>query len=445
MIISVYGAGYVGLVSAACLARLGHEVYCVDIDAQKIAGLTRGECPIFEKDLPELIVQEQERRRLHFTTDVQYAIHQADVHVIATGTPSDQDGKADLSQVFAAAKRIAAEAQRDTFIVTKSTVPVGTGDALQQEVDKELAAQNKSIHIELTSNPEFLREGTAVFDFLQADRIIIGGSEQGLAPLRAMYQPLVEKGVPLLSMSRRSAELTKYSANAMLATRISFMNQISQLAEHFGADIDQIKQGMALDPRIGPLFLNAGIGYGGSCFPKDVSALIHTAREVDLDASLLQAVEDINHQQKNWMFQRVSHHFNQQLSGLTLGVWGLSFKPGTDDLREASSLVAIDQLLAAGVKIVAFDPVAMTAVSERYNHDSGFSFCDSAEAIFKQRLDGLLIMTEWPEFKNYSLASLKQALNNAPLFDGRNCYSLASVAAAQISAYYSVGRPVVVS
>jgi UDPglucose 6-dehydrogenase len=269
MIISVYGAGYVGLVSATCLAKLGHEVFCVDINVPRVAMLLRGECPIYEEQLPELLQEQVSMGKLHFTADLSLAIKQAEVHIIATATPNLVDGQVDLSQVFAVVSSIVGDVERDGILVTKSTVPVGTGDAIQALVDQELALHGKKISLAVTSNPEFLREGTAVVDFLQADRIIIGGEqEEALAALELMYQPLVKQGVPLLRMSRRSAELTKYSANAMLACRISFINQISQLAAELGANIDDIRQGIALDPRIGPLFLQTGIGYGGSCFPK---------------------------------------------------------------------------------------------------------------------------------------------------------------------------------
>ena len=445
MIISIYGAGYVGLVSAACLAKIGHEVICADIDKAKITSLLNGVCPIYEKDLPELLLHELNDKRLHFTSDLDTAIKKADIHIIATGTPSDSEGNADLSQVFSVARRIAAGIEKNTVLVTKSTVPVGTGDILQALVNEELALHSKNYSIQLASNPEFLREGTAVFDFLQADRIIIGGETEALNILEELYRPLTEQGIPLIRMSLHSAELTKYAANAMLAARISFMNQISQIAEHFDANIDEIKRGMALDPRIGPLFLNAGIGYGGSCFPKDVSALIHTAKKAHLDASLLEATDSINRQQKNWVLQKLIHHFEGQLQGLTLGIWGLAFKPGTDDLREASSLVAIQQLLDRGAKLRVFDPVAMANTQKLYGAHVDVHFCTSLEDLFNETVDGLIIMTEWPEFKEYSLASLKLHLNKAPLFDGRNCFDLVDIKKAQLAYYYSVGRPIIVS
>lgn len=442
MIISIYGAGYVGLVSAACLAKLGHRVICADINKQRIALLLDGKCPIYEQGLPELLQEQLANGQLCFTTDLAVAIKEASVHFIATGTPSLADGKADLSQVFSVATTIAKEAETDCLLVTKSTVLVGTGDAIEVHINTRLREANKAIKIAVASNPEFLREGTAVYDFLKADRIIIGGESQALAVLEKIYQPLIDQGIPVLKMSRRSAELTKYSANAMLACKISFMNQISRLADKLGANIDEIREGIALDHRIGPHFLQAGIGYGGSCFPKDVRALVQTAKEAEIEASLLEAIETINRLQKNWIFEQISKHFNHKLTGLTIGLWGLSFKPGTDDMREASSLVTIDALLRAGARLRVFDPVAIPATQQLLGHHLAFSCCDSPEAVLAEKLDALVIATEWPQFKNYSLMRLKEQLNGAPIFDGRNCFELSAVIAAQIT-YYSVGRPTV--
>lgn len=445
MIIAVYGAGYVGLVSAACLAKLGHWVICADINEQRIDLLLQGKCPFYEQQLPELLQEQLDRKQLHFTRDLASAIKQAEVHIVATGTPSLIDGNADLSQVYAVASHIAKEVKQDGIVVIKSTVPVGTADAIEVHIHKELANYGKTVQISVASNPEFLREGTAVHDFLNADRVIIGGEPQTLAILKSIYRPLSEQGIPVLAMSRRSAELSKYSANAMLACRISFINQISQLADKLGANIDEIRQGIGLDPRIGPYFLQAGIGYGGSCFPKDVRALIHTARSVDVNTNLLDAIETINYLQKNWIFEQITTYFKQQLNGLTVGLWGLSFKPGTDDLREASSLVTIHALLKAGVKLRIFDPVAIPAAQQLLTDKPAISYCDSLEAVFAEPLQALVIATEWPQFKNYNLHSLKTKLGNAPLFDGRNCFELSKVIASQLACYYSVGRPPIIA
>ena len=444
MIVSVYGAGYVGLVTAACLAKLGHFVTCADINEQRITLLLGGECPIYEEQLPELLNEQRVSGRLHFTADISAAIKRAEVHIVATGTPSLADGNADLSQVFTVATKLAQEAELDSILVIKSTVPVGTGDAIQTHVDSELALCGKAIKIVVASNPEFLREGTAVQDFLNADRVILGGEPRAFAILGLMYQPLVEQGIPILTMSRRSAELTKYSANAMLACRISFINQISRLADELGANIDEIRQGIALDPRIGPHFLQAGIGYGGACFPKDVRALIQTAKAVGVDTNLLDAIEAINRLQKNWVFEQINKHFNQKLTGLTIGIWGLSFKPGTDDLREASSLVAIVALLQAGAKLRVFDPAAVPAAQQLLANYMTISWCNSAESVFTENLHALVIATEWPQFKSIPLDFLCQKLGDAPLFDGRNCFELSAVIAAQLPYYYSVGRPSIV-
>ncbi len=445
MNISIYGAGYVGLISAVCLAKLGHQVTCADINELRIAMLLRGECPIYEEHLSELLQEQLSAGRLYFTANLSEAIKRSEVHFIATGTPSLADGNADLSQVFAVAVMVAREAENNCLLVTKSTVPVGTGDAIQARVTDELRQSNRKISIEVASNPEFLREGSAIHDFLNADRIIIGGESDALNRLKAIYQPLIEKGIPLLSMSLRSAELTKYAANAMLACRISFINQVSRLAENLGANIDEIRQGIALDPRIGPHFLQAGIGYGGSCFPKDVRALVQTAKSVEMDTSLIEAIDRVNDWQKTWVFEQLAKHFTNNLKGLKIGIWGLSFKPGTDDIREASSLVVINSLIAAGVTLHVFDPVAMPATQRLFPNELAINWCKTAEAVLTEGLDALVIATEWPEFKNFDLRSLRDKLTTAPLFDGRNCFNLAQVVAAQLAYYYSVGRPAVVT
>jgi UDPglucose 6-dehydrogenase len=439
MIVSIYGAGYVGLVTGVCFAKLGHRVICTDINPERIAKLQAGECPIYEKDLPELLIEQINSGRLQFTTDVIAAAQQGSVHFIATGTPSLEDGNAYLSQVRAVAIEVARHIQKDGLLVTKSTVPVGTGDELEKLITAELANHNKITHLAIMSNPEFLREGCAVHDFLNADRIVIGGEGEALAVLAQLYQPLVDKGIPLLTMSRKSAELTKYTANALLACKISFMNQISRIAEKVGANIDEIREGIASDHRIGPHFLQAGIGYGGSCFPKDGRAIIQTAKRVNENTCLLEAVDKVNELQKNWVFEQLCQHFKHDLANKTIAIWGLSFKPGTDDMREASSLVIMNSLLKANVKLRVYDPVAMPAAKQHIAENSQIHWCDSVEETLDE-IDALVIATEWPIFKNYALSSLTHSLKNAPIFDGRNCYTLQNARQANLL-YYSVGRP----
>lgn len=442
MVIAIYGAGYVGLVSAVCFAKIGHEVICADINEERINLLKTGVCPIYEEHLPELLNEQLKNARLQFTTNLSYAVKEASVHFIATGTPSLADGQADLTQVYAVATKIAQEATAETLLVIKSTVPVGTGDAIQQHVKDELKRVGHAFSIHVASNPEFLREGTAVYDFLNADRIIIGGEKDALAVLRTVYSPLVEqKNIPLLSMERRSAELTKYAANMMLACRISFINEISRIAEKAGANIDEIREGIGTDQRIGLFFLQAGIGYGGSCFPKDGRALIQTAHALGEDVPLLDAIENVNLKQKKWVIEQLIQHFNGNLQDKIIGIWGVAFKPGTDDIREASSLVVIEALIKAGCKLRLYDPVAMPAAKEYLQHHEALTWCHSADDVLDDSLDALVIATEWQIFKDYSLHSLQAALHNAPIIDGRNCFDLAKIREANISYYYSVGRP----
>lgn len=442
MNVVVYGAGYVGLVSAVCFAQMGHQVACVDVDEARIAALIEGQCPLHEEGLPALLQEQIQNNRLVFTTDVSQAVPSASLHVIAVGTPGQDDGSADLSQVYDVASQVVEHTRRDCVLVIKSTVPVGTGDLLAAHVGRLLQKQNKSLRIHLASNPEFLREGSAVYDFLNADRIVIGGNEAAIAALTRFYEPLIQKGIPLLAMSQRSAELTKYAANALLATKISFINYMSQLAQQWGANIDEVREGMALDHRIGPHFLQPGIGYGGSCFPKDVKALSHSARLAGLDTRFLEAVERVNHQQKQWIVGQLSAYFNEKLAGLNIGLWGLAFKPGTDDLREASSLVILKALLQAKANVFVYDPAAMGRARELFKEEVGITWLGSAEAVLQQKLHALAIITEWSEFKHYPLDELQKNLGTAPIFDGRNCYRLEAAADAGLL-YYSIGRPVV--
>ncbi|STY29827.1 UDP-glucose 6-dehydrogenase [Legionella wadsworthii] len=442
MNISVYGAGYVGLVSAACLAHLGHEVVCTDIDIEKIDMLQGGGCPLHEKHLNEILEESRKNGKIFFSSDLSYAISRSFIHIITTGTPSKPDGSADLSQVFAVSERIASEIKRDAILVIKSTVPAGTCDEIYSSVQSIVTSQQKICKIDVVSNPEFLREGNAVTDFLNAERIIAGGNEAALIAIQRMYQPLLEQGIPLLRMSRRSAELTKYAANAMLACKISFINQMSRIAEVSGANIDDIRLGIGYDRRIGKEFFLPGVGYGGSCFPKDVRALCATAKEFHIDASLIEAIESVNNMQKNWAFEMLEKHFTSNLEGRTIGIWGLAFKQDTDDLREASSLNLIYSLLAANAQIQVYDPEAMKNAKKLLSQYESIRWCESAsQAVLG--VDALVIVTEWSEFKYYPLYKLASQLKNAPLIDGRNCYNLFEIRNSNIHCYYSVGRPAV--
>lgn len=444
MIISIYGAGYVGLVSAVCFAKLGHQVTCCDIDESKIASLSRGECHFYEEGINSLLSEQLSERRLVLTSDIQHAITNSSIHFIATGTPDAGNGEADLTQVFNVALKIALLAQGDdNLIVIKSTVPVGTGDEIENKIQQSLKKSNQCKNVMVASNPEFLREGRAIADFLHPDRIIIGGEPLALLPLKHLYQPLTMREIPLVEMNRTSAELTKYAANTMLASRISFINHISQIAEKVDANIDDIYNALSLDARIGSHFLKAGIGYGGSCFPKDIKALTHTVKKLNLDTSFFESIDKINHQQKDWAIAKLRYHFNNNLNNLKIGLWGLAFKPGTDDIREASSIRIINSLLKEKAKIFIYDPRALNNVKRAFPDNEQLEYCFSPEEIFSNEIDALVIATEWEVFKNFSLESLAFLLNKAPIFDGRNCYDLNNIKSSNLSYYYSVGRPTI--
>lgn len=443
MKLSVYGTGYVGLVASIGFAKLGHEVVALDVQKSRIDALNNGVCPLYEVDLPKLLKAQLKTSRLRFTSETQEAINHGDIHIIAIGTPSLEDGKADVTQVYQVVTAIAKNCTSNGIIVIKSTVPIGTSDDLQEKINQILQDEARAIQLQVVSNPEFLREGTAVFDFLQPDRIIIGGSDIALADIKTMYQPLTDTGIPILCMSRRSAELTKYAANAMLACRISFINEISRMATITGANIDDIRLGIGQDHRIGPHFLHPGIGYGGSCFPKDIRALIQIAKSHDLYTPLLHAIEQVNEIQKHWVIDQLYHHYKGVLYGKTIGLWGLTFKPGTDDVREASSLIVLKDLLEQGVKIRVYDPVGVDKVQALFSGHPGIMWCQSAASVLGVSLDALVITTEWDEFKNYSLKSLQQSLGRAPLVDGRNCFDLNDLITHGFLYYYSVGRPAI--
>ena len=415
MKIAVVGTGYVGLVAGSCLAETGNNVTCVDIDEKKIARLNAGEIPIYEPGLEPLVKRNREESRLVFTTDLGAAVRAADVIFIAVGTPAGEDGSADLKYVLAAARSIGQAANGPKVIVDKSTVPVGTAAKVKK------AAQAETPHsISVVSNPEFLKEGNAVNDFLKPDRVVVGCDDARAAEvMKRLYAPFVRTGNPVIVMDVVSAELTKYAANAMLATRISFMNEIAQICERVGADVNKVREGIATDSRIGSSFLFPGVGYGGSCFPKDSKAIVATAKEYGYRFRVMEAVEEANHAQKRHLYDRLHQHWKGDCAGKTVGMWGLAFKARTDDIREAPALVLIDLLLKAGCKINAFDPVAMDAttkvVGDRVRMCKGMY--DAA-----QGADALLVVTEWNEFRNPDFERLKSIMRRPAIFDGRNLY-----------------------
>ena len=439
MKVTIFGTGYVGLVTGACLAEMGNHVVCVDIDAGKVERLKRGEIPIYEPGLEPIVKRNHASGQLAFTTDPEPAIEHGQVVFIAVGTPPDEDGSADLRYVLGVARTIGKHLERYTVVVNKSTVPVGTADRVREAIAGELAARGASIEFDVVSNPEFLKEGDAVEDCLRPDRIIIGSSsERAVNVLRKLYAPFNRNHERTVVMDERSAELTKYAANAMLATKISFMNEIANIAERVGADVELVRQGIGSDPRIGYHFIYPGAGYGGSCFPKDVQALERTARGVGYEARLLGAVEAVNHDQKSKLFELISRHFDGQLAGKTVALWGLAFKPNTDDMREASSRNLMEALWAAGAKVRAFDPEAGKETHRIYGDRDELSLCDGAY----QALDGadvLAIVTEWKAFRSPDFQRIRAMLKNPAIFDGRNLYDPVAVEEAGL-AYYGVGR-----
>lgn len=437
MKITVIGTGYVGLVTAVCLADVGNQVLGLDLNADKIARLQQGESPIYEAGLDALLTRNLAAGRLSFTTDVQAAAVFGTVQFIAVGTPPDEDGTADLQYVLQAAQQIASHMPAARIIVDKSTVPVGTADAVRAQVAKILAARGVDLPFHVVSNPEFLKEGAAIQDFMRPDRIIIGCDDaETIAVMRQLYAPFQRNHDRLMVMDVRSAELTKYAANAMLATRISFMNELANLAERLGADIEMVRQGMGADPRIGYHFLYPGVGYGGSCFPKDVQALQRTAQQQGVPLRILQAVEAVNGTQKRRLLEKVQARWGARLDGRRLAIWGLAFKPNTDDMREAPAIALIEGLVAAGAQVCAFDPVAMPnarsllPIEVDYAPDA-LSACQDADA--------LLIVTEWQAFRSPDFEALQQRLRAPIIFDGRNLYDPMWMRA-QGFEYYAIGR-----
>jgi len=440
MKITVFGSGYVGLVTGACLADVGNHVICMDIDADKVAKLQQGVIPIFEPGLDAMVKENQAAGRLKFTTDVKEAVAHGVFQFIAVGTPPDEDGSADLRYVLAVAESIAEHMTEYRVVIDKSTVPVGTADRVKAKIADVLARRGEQIEFDVVSNPEFLKEGAALNDFMRPDRIIIGADNPRTAELlKAMYAPFNRSHERIITMDVRSAELTKYAANAMLATKISFMNELANLAEYLGADIEQVRQGIGSDSRIGYSFIYPGCGYGGSCFPKDVKALERTAKEQGYHAELLNAVENVNNRQKNRLFDKISAHYQGKLEGKVIALWGLAFKPDTDDMREAPSRVVIDGLCRAGATVRAYDPEALDEAQRIYGDHPGLQLCTSPVAALDQA-DALVIVTEWKEFRSPDFDELRRALRDKVIFDGRNMYEPAFVRRSGLT-YYAIGRP----
>lgn len=437
---TIIGSGYVGLVTGACLADVGNDIVCLDIDTRKIEILEAGDVPIHEPGLRELIERNVRAGRLRFTSDVAQAVLHGDLLFIAVGTPSGEDGSADLQHVLSAAQSIGRHLRGDQVVINKSTVPVGTADLVQNAIQAELNTMKRSPRFCVLSNPEFLKEGAAIDDFMRPDRIVIGGSEAwGIDMLKALYAPFERNHPKVLIMDAKSAELTKYGANAMLATRISFMNELALLADKVGADIDAVRIGIGSDPRIGTHFLYAGCGYGGSCFPKDVLALQHTGQHYGQPLLVLDAVEAANERQKQVLVDKVRGHFGDDLSGLRLAVWGLAFKPNTDDMRAAPSLTILPELIRRGARLQAYDPVANENAARLLPPCESLLYVDSAEATL-QDADALLIVTEWKEFRSTDFHHLAATLKQRTIFDGRNILDAKQARAAGLT-YISIGRP----
>ena len=439
MRVTLFGTGYVGLVTGTCLAEVGNDVVCVDIDQAKIDGLRRGVLPIYEPGLEEMVAANQAAGRLRFSTDPAEGVAHGDVLFIAVGTPPDEDGSADLRYVLEVARTIGKHMDRPAVVVDKSTVPVGTGDRVREAVAEQLAARGVTVRFDVVSNPEFLKEGDAVKDCMRPDRIVIGtDSAHAIELMKRLYAPFNRNHERIVAMDMRSAELTKYAANAMLATKISFMNEMANIAERVGADIEMVRHGIGSDPRIGYAFIYPGAGYGGSCFPKDVQALERIAKEHRYEARILTAVEAVNNAQKSRLFELVQRHFDGELKGKRFAVWGLAFKPNTDDMREASSRTLLAQLWEAGASVRAYDPEAMDEARRIFGERGDLVLCSTpAEAL--DGVDALIVVTEWKAFWSPSFPDLALKLRAKVLFDGRNIYEPAEAEAAGL-AYYGIGR-----
>ena len=439
MKVSIFGTGYVGLVTGACFAEMGNDVLCVDVDADKVARLQAGRIPIYEPGLESMVKANSALGQLSFTTDLDQGVDHGEIIFVAVGTPSDEDGSADLQYVLSVANSIGQRMISEKVIVDKSTVPVGTADQVHATVAAALAQRDADIPFHVVSNPEFLKEGAAIADFMKPDRIVIGSSSQhGAEIVDQLYAPFNRNHDKIVHMDVRSAELTKYAANVMLATRISLMNELANLADRLGADNEAVRRGIGMDPRIGYHFIYAGTGYGGSCFPKDVKALIHTAAEVGYEARVVASVEEVNKAQKRVLFDKLSNHFAHQLNGRTFAMWGLAFKPNTDDMREAPSRTLIDLLIANGATVRAYDPEAYEEALRIYGDTEAVQVCDNrAETL--DDADGLLVVTEWNEFRSPDFNAIRAALKEPVVFDGRNLYDPDFMRQAGF-AYYAIGR-----
>jgi UDPglucose 6-dehydrogenase len=438
MRVSIFGSGYVGLVTGACLADAGNHVTCVDVDQGKIDMLGRGEIPIHEPGLEAVVKRNFAAGRLRFTTDGESAVEHGQFQLIAVGTPPDEDGSADLRHVLQVARTIGRHMSEYKVVITKSTVPVGTADKVRDAVAESLRARGVAIEFDMVSNPEFLKEGAAITDFMKPDRVVIGTSSARATELmRALYEPFTHNRDRMIVMDVRSAELTKYAANAMLATKISFMNELANLAERCGADIESVRVGIGADPRIGHAFIYPGVGYGGSCFPKDVKALRRSAEEMGYPERILSAVEAVNERQKTVLFDKIKQHFGD-LRGKTVALWGLAFKPNTDDMREAPSRVVMEALWREGAKIRAFDPVAMAECKRIYGTRADLTLCENGPAAL-EGADALAIVTEWREFRSPDFDYIRKTLKTPVIFDGRNLYDPAHMVRSGFS-YYAIGR-----
>ncbi len=440
MKLTIIGSGYVGLVTGACFAEMGNDVCCMDVDESKIDNLRKGCIPIYEPGLEDMIQENQAAGRLQFTTDIQEAVEHGLFQFIAVGTPPDEDGSADLRYVLAVAKSIAEQMSDYRIVINKSTVPVGTADKVREVIEQTLQQRNQDISFDVVSNPEFLKEGAAIEDFLKPDRIVIGTDNPRTRELlKALYAPFNRNRERMIVMDIRSAELTKYAANAMLATKISFMNELANMAERLGADIEQVRHGIGSDSRIGYSFIYPGCGYGGSCFPKDVRALERTARESGYTAELLNAVENVNNRQKQRLFSKIKDYYAGVLQGKKFALWGLAFKPNTDDMRDASSRVVLEALIEAGAEVWAYDPEAIKEARRIYGQKRGLHLCDTEEETLQQA-DALIIVTEWKQFRSPDFVRLNAALADRVIFDGRNLYDPQLVRQSGLK-YYPIGRP----